>query len=228
MGIWTSSLRAKNAALQRDLVVRDNNIEALHDEARVYRSLVSSATSRLLTQVKVTEASLDSLGGLLEQAVRDRDAALVATSSILLVVDSLLEINAAVSEHVTETEVGLVRNVTVEVQGPPVEGTISVGVPSDTAKAIIFNPERDLRLAILPITIRYALSCTPSGVPAVAVETEVWLRPSVTQGLVSQDVCNPLRVTPFIQDLFSFSTGDVVKGSIFAVIGYLLGQAGGG
>jgi hypothetical protein len=200
--------RASDASRQRSIAER--NVAALADTVRRYQTDHEAAVSLMALQAKIDRDSLETLSAALALAVEDRDQVLMALSQLHVAFDALRD--TITSGPVTTDPVTLDRETTFGVEGPPVDGTVSVFVPGSA------GPWRmTTDLTIRPLGITYAIGCDDANSAIVTASSPSWATVTLNRGTVDPNVCHP-RSTP----LWTITKGKAAFGLGGVLLGVLL------
>lgn len=205
-----ASIAIRHAAdADRQVELMKVNADALRDTVRTFRDDSTATATLMATQAQLNADSVANLLGSLRAAVDDRDEALSSLSVMRTEFARLREefVSHTVTVPDEPTEPGEAR-ADFDVQGPPVEGTVSV-VYRPTAPWSLFTD-----LSVSPFTQVYTIGCDDLHRAVVNVTTPEWVRVNLERGIVPDDYCLP-RTRP----LFGFSFDKAVWGAAGAVLG---------
>lgn len=190
VGFTTNKLVASNRALE----VADQNMNAAVDSTQRVLMAQIEASTRLATQSQL-EAGESS--DAMFEALRQRNAALVAMNRFRIQVDSVVALRQEPRTDTIFVENGdTVRVATFPLTGPPIEGEQVVRVgPRITL---------DSRLRVSPFSISYGIACAGTA-PVFTWDTPDWLTAEFDRGTVDPSVC----YTP-APSLFEINTSKVI------------------
>lgn len=190
VGFTTNKLVASQRALE---VADQNKAAAVDSTQRIFLAQVEAST-RLATQSQIeSEESTEAMF----EALRQRNAALVALNRTRIQMDSLVSLRQEPRTDTVFVENGdTVRVVSFPLVGPPIEGEQLVRLgPSITL---------DSRLRVTPFSISYGVACAGTA-PVFTWDTPGWITADFDRGTVDPSVC----FTP-APSLFEINTPKVI------------------
>lgn len=193
----------------REAQISANNLQAALDHTRRVLGDQATAATRLAAQRTIER---DELGELLDEALEQRDASVVALQEMEFSFDSLTRVRQTpVVDTVVVEGSDTVRVATFTQEGPPIAGvqTVRVGL----------GITLDSRLAVSPFTIRVGVACSGTA-PVFSWEAPNWVDATYRTGAVAPEVCYPQSGG----SLFEISTGKSIWAGLAFGLGVVVGR----
>lgn len=209
----TGAMARMLVSAKRDASIAERNLAVLEDTMTRYVRDSVAAVSLMAFQQDVNNDSILSLNGALGLAVKEKNQTLTTLTAVRVELGSVKETLESVSVvDVEPDEPGeeAAREATFAIEGPPIDGSLTVTVPPD--RAIPWGLSTDL--AVRGFNATYALGCDELRSAVMNFEAPEWVNMRLIRGEVQPDMCHPLS-----QPLLSFSTDK----SIWAAGGIVLG-----
>lgn len=205
------------ADAQRQVEIAEANIDAMGDTIQRYVSDSTQTATLMATQADVNGDSITGLLASLSGAVSGRSQTLRALSTLRLEFSALQGEFESVDVEVHEADPDepdepATAEATFEVEGPPIQGSLSVLYRPTLPWTLRTN------LTVSPFNQTYSVGCDQLNRAIVNITTPEWVTTTPERGVIAPDVCNPVQPRPVL----SFSMGKSVWGIAGGVVGWLL------